>query len=127
MKVLIVENDEVVTRIWSRWFSVHHEVRIALCVADALKLIREEMPEIVLLDLRLNGPTHSGLTVYEHIRNELGKDIPIIFITGLEYNVDLFKKAEHRVNSDMERGLSTKMVQKPISIKELDKLINAAA
>jgi len=127
MKVLIVENDDVVTKLWERWLSNFYTVEIAKSVDIALEAIKREIPEIVLLDLRLNGPTNSGLKVYDYIREELGKETPIIFITGLEYNVDLFKQAEEKVFKDQEVGLLTQMVQKPISINELDNLVKNAA
>lgn len=127
MKVLIVENDDVVTKLWERWLSNFYTVEIAKSVDIALEAIKREIPEIVLLDLRLNGPTNSGLKVYDYIREELGKETPIIFITGLEYNVDLFKQAEEKVFKDQEVGLLTQMVQKPISITELDSLVKNAA
>jgi len=127
MNVLIVENDEVVTRLWNRWLSTKHEVAIAFSVEEALVEIKNKMPDLVLLDLRLNGPTNSGMTVYEHIRNELKKDTPIIFVTGLEFNIDLFKQAEHRVDVDQARGVVTQMVQKPVSIRKLSELVDNTA
>lgn len=123
MRVLIVENDAVVTKLWERWLSDFYTVEIANSVDLAIESIKRNMPDIVLLDLRLNGPTNSGLEVYEYIRRELEKDTPIIFITGLEFNIDLYKKAEEKVEIDIQRGLCTSMVQKPISIQTLGKLV----
>jgi CheY-like chemotaxis protein len=125
MDILIVENDVIVTKMWSKKLSDSHEVRVAISVAEARTKIAEKMPDLVILDLRLNGPTNSGLNVYEFIRNELDEDTPIIFITGLAYSVDLFKKAQAFTESDSLAGVTTRMVEKPIRINDLSKMVNS--
>lgn len=127
MRILIVENDPFVTKLWSKWLAHEHEVQIAESVSSALKSIDDSMPDVVLLDLRLNGPTNSGLSVYDYLRGELNRKTPIIFITGLEYSVDLFKRAQQIVEDDIQLGLKTRMVKKPISIHGLSKEVQAIA
>jgi DNA-binding response OmpR family regulator len=124
MKILIVENDAAVTRIWTHWFSKTHEVRSAFNVDQAKAQIDQEMPELVFLDLRLNGPDASGLEVYSYLREYLNADVPIVFITGLEYNVDLYKKAETLASADTDR---TVLLKKPVSISEMAEAIKCAA
>lgn len=136
MDVLIVENDSIVVKVWSRKLSkpqqikrysklvtIIHTVRIAESVERAKEEISKKLPDIVLLDLRLNGPEHSGLQVYDYIRRELNGNIPIIFITGLAYSTDLFKQAANYVSSDVH----AKLVEKPIYINELTDLVNTVA
>lgn len=128
MNILIVENDAAVSRIWAYWFSRTHTVRVAHTSQEAQKLIDELLPDLVFLDLRLNGPDSSGLEVYSYLRKRLNEDIPIIFITGLEYNVDLFQQAQTIVEHDKEAGLQTSLLKKPVNIKEMtDKIDYAVA
>jgi CheY-like chemotaxis protein len=124
MDILIVENDVIVTKMWSKKLSKEHTIRIAGSVTEAEEQIRTKLPDLVILDLRLNGPTNSGLNIYEFIRQELKQDTPIIFITGLAYSVDLFQKAEELTKSDTTAGLITQLVEKPIKINELSTLVN---
>lgn len=139
MDILIVENDAIVAKVWSRKLSkpqsieqegkeivVSHSTRVAESVERAKEEISRKMPDLVLLDLRLNGPKHSGLQVYEYIRKELHDSIPIIFITGLAYSVDLFKKAEDAVSLDKSVGIYTSLVEKPVYIDDLTDLVNSA-
>lgn len=139
MDVLIVENDAIVAKVWSRKLSkpqqikegdkvitITHTVRIAESVERAKEEIASCMPDLVLLDLRLNGPKHSGLQVYEYIRRELNDKIPIIFITGLAYSAELFQHAEGFVDADNSAGIRTSLVEKPVYINDLTQLVNAA-
>lgn len=128
MDILIVENDTVVAKMWSRKLSNSgHSVRVAYSVHEAKLRITEKMPGLVLLDLRLNGPTNSGIDIYEFVRKELNENTPIIFITGLAYSVDLFQRAQHLVESDTTSGVITRMVEKPVRIHELSSLVNSIA
>ena len=124
MDILIVENDIVVTKMWSKKLSKGHDVRIAESVMQAKEEIAKKMPDLVILDLRLNGPTNSGLNVYDFIRGELQENTPIIFITGLAYSVDLFQRAQQLTSMDDLSGIVTKLVEKPIRINELSSLVD---
>ena len=127
MDVLIVENDLIVTKMWSKKLSKKHSVRVAESVDRAKEEIANKTPDLVILDLRLNGPKHSGLNVYEFIRKGLNGNIPIIFVTGLAYSVDLFQRAEAFVKSDLSRGVKTSLVEKPVRINTLFDMVNQEA
>lgn len=125
MEILIVENDAIVAKMWSMKLSKKHSVRTATSVQQAKDMLNEYRPDVVLLDLRLNGPRHSGLQVYELIRGVKKDDIPIIFITGLAYSVELFQQAKKFVESDSARGLRTTMLEKPVNIDDLFEEVNS--
>jgi CheY-like chemotaxis protein len=127
MDILIVENDIIVTRMWARKLSKEHSVRIADSVIEAEKEVRSKMPDLVILDLRLNGPTNSGLDIYGLIRQELKQTIPIIFITGLAYSVDLFQKAQAFTKADFQADIITRLVEKPVGINDLVSMVNQTA
>jgi len=128
MKILIVENDVIVGKIWRKWLSRLHEVRSAESAATALEAIDEELPDLVILDLRLNGPNpaSSGLRVFNYLR-EKANNIPVIFITGLEYNVELYQEAKKISENDSGAGINTELVRKPISIHKLTELVDKVA
>lgn len=124
MDILIVENASSVTRMLEIKFSKKHEVRVAENVKQALAEIQQKLPDLVILDLRLNGPTHSGLDVYNYLRGELGERTPIIFLTGLADTVDLYQRADKAVQADRLGGVYTKLFVKPVPLKILGSEIN---
>jgi len=56
-----------------------HDVRIAASAEDALELVEQERPDVVVLDVRLPGM--DGLSAIEHLRDRID-DVPIIVITA---------------------------------------------
>ena len=126
MDILIVENDTIVAKMWNKKLSKEHTVRTAESVMRAKEEIAEKVPDLVLLDLRLNGPKHSGLNVYEFIRQELKGNTPIIFITGLAYSVELFQKAEIFTEADRAAGIKTSLIEKPVPINALFDIVKDA-
>lgn len=78
----------------------------------ALKKVREEMPDLVLMDIILNGPL-TGIETAEIISKERG--IPVIFITALDVQMD------PRYSSFTKNYTYLK---KPFSEIELDTAIN---
>jgi len=84
-KLLVVDDEHLI-----RWALEQHlkkqgyEVVTAGCGEDALRLVREEQPDLVLLDIQL--PDISGIDVLEKIKNQ-DEDIVVIMVTansGLE-------------------------------------------
>lgn len=124
--LLIVENDQIVAKMWSLKLSESFNITIACSVQEALAAIVEYTPDIVLLDLRLNGPLNSGLAVYEYLRSKVAKDVSVVFITGLTYDVDLFQQAKDHVNFDTLAGRRTYLLEKPVKIKDLQEVIHSA-
>lgn len=127
MNVLIVENDAIVAQMWAEKLQKFYNVSIAESVKAAIDFLDQESPDIVLLDLRLNGPTNSGLNVYDHIRYSLNKRTPVIFISGLEWDTDLVRRAQLAVTHDAELGIKTYFEQKPIRISALADAVKAVA
>ncbi|MCP4133507.1 MAG: PAS domain S-box protein [bacterium] len=82
---------------------------IAETGADALKIIREELPNAVLLDIML--PDIDGLTVLEEITsNSITKHIPVIMVTA-QTDDEVLKDA-------FEKG-AVDFIKKPINNLEL--------
>ena len=126
MKILIVENDHFVTKMWSRWLYRSDMVKSAASVKEALNMLETEFPELIILDLRLNGPSPSGKDVYEQVRVFYLSKIPVIFITGLEPSEVLYQWAAAATEQDCLQGIKTKLLRKPISLKSLSEQIENA-
>jgi CheY-like chemotaxis protein len=124
MNLLIVENDVVVSKVWKKTFGKRFNVSQVYHAPEAISLLNQEEIDLVILDLRLNGPTPSGLEVHNYIRNNMSSDIPIAFITGLEDNVDLYQQAERATKADREKSLFTILVKKPVRIRELARILD---
>ena len=69
-----------------------HNVRTALSGIDALRLIEQAIPDVVLLDIGM--PEMDGLEVARRIRERWGKDIFLVAITGYGMEDDYRKTEE---------------------------------
>lgn len=81
VRVLVVEDETIVgLDIKHRLRAMGYEVTgLALTGAEALSLARTASPDIVLMDIRLQGPM-SGIEAAEKLREEL--DVPIVYLTA---------------------------------------------
>ena len=80
-QVLIVDDDLGVATLQARQLRrAGYEVTIATSVDDALDTVRRDVPNLVILDLRL-AEGASGLDLYDRIRAE-GRNVPAILVTA---------------------------------------------
>ncbi|MCA9186684.1 MAG: sigma-54 dependent transcriptional regulator [Pirellulaceae bacterium] len=78
--VLVVDDDRSVRHIIKGAFAgTEHTVLEAADVEDALRLVRDQTPDVVFLDIEL--PEISGLEAFDKIKALDGK-LPVIYITG---------------------------------------------
>lgn len=64
-----------------------YNVRGASGGAEGLQMIRDEKPDLILLDLMM--PDMDGWEVYQQIKaEESSKDIPVIVVTAKAQNID---------------------------------------
>ena len=114
-KVLIVENDAVLSSMLAHTLSQHglHVVE-ARNGEDALMRTREENPDLILLDIDM--PKMSGLTMLKELRRA-GDARPIMMLTNLnnpeyiadaaEYNVhEYLIKADWEIDEIAEKVMS---------------------
>jgi diguanylate cyclase (GGDEF)-like protein len=81
--ILLVDDDSMVIRILSHILSDFAPLRFATSGRTALKLARESIPDLVLLDVDM--PDLSGFDVCKAFKSEPPlAEVPIIFITGHE-------------------------------------------
>ena len=63
---------------------------------EALKLAREEHPDLICLDISMPPPT--GVRVYRRLRDDPDlKHIPVVMITGVEREFEQFIKTRRQV------------------------------
>ncbi len=96
-------------------FPAHtHCVVVARTGAEGLARVRTDLPDVILLDLRL--PDQSGLEIYQAIRQVDGR-IPVIFIT-------LARSADSAIEA-MRQGAYDYLF-KPLDLQELRRVVNEA-
>ncbi len=81
--VLLVDDDANIRLITEMTLEglTDWKLRLASGGAEALKLIDEERPDLVLLDIMM--PDMDGMTVFSEIKKRLGADTPfVIFMTA---------------------------------------------
>jgi PleD family two-component response regulator len=108
--LLIVEDDQDIADMLNAYFRVQgYEVLVANWGEDGVKVSQNELPDLIILDIRL--PDFDGYEVARQMRaNRRTQDIPIIFLT------------EKRERDDRLRGLALHAedyITKPFDIQEL--------
>ncbi len=83
MKIVIVEDDEMLAEIYQTYMEMaEFECWRANNGVSGIQLIREKMPDVVLLDLMM--PYMSGEEVLTTMRrSDWGKDIKVIILTNI--------------------------------------------
>jgi DNA-binding NtrC family response regulator len=110
MKKILVVDDEAEVRAVLRSFlrSKHYDVITASNGTEAVKLVREEHPHVVLLDI--NMPGKNGIEVLDEIR-AYDPNIGVIMVTG--------ESDEMRGNSTLQKG-AFEYIKKPFSLEYLE-------
>ena len=99
MRVLVVEDDTLLAHTISRNLSVRgYSVRSAISVESATAALRQEVPDLVLLDIDL--PDGSGWEIARQLRSELPATA-IVVMSALRPNARL--AAELRIEGVLEK------------------------
>jgi len=114
-KILIVEDNEVNLDIFQEIFEDNYELKMATDGFQALEVIGNFMPRLVLLDVML--PNIGGYEVCEKIRsNEKLKDIVIIMVSA------------RAMESERKKGLevgANEYITKPFEEEALLEMVNS--
>ena len=114
-KVLIIDDEEeLASTLRERLVFRDYDTRAVFCAEDALSSIAEEHPDVILLDLGLEGI--SGMNMLRAIRAS-GKDCTVIILTGVA--------DDHVFREAVEAGAADVLI-KPIDIDLLVECINRA-
>ncbi len=109
-KILVAEDERDILEliIFTLQFAAHH-VLAAENGEQALELVQQELPDLVLLDARM--PRLSGYEVCRLIKsNPATRDIPVVFLSA--------KGQESEIRAGLESGAVEYLV-KPFSPEEL--------
>jgi DNA-binding response OmpR family regulator len=81
-KILIIDDErDIIKAVTIRLQTSGYEVISALNCAQGVSMVRQEMPDLVILDVRM--PSDDGFSVVENLRqSDRTYRIPIIFLTG---------------------------------------------
>lgn len=80
-RLLLVDDDTNVIQLMAKTLTPLAQLRFATCGEDALRLAREEVPDLVLLDAEMPGM--SGFQVCEAMKHDaLLDEVPVIFVTS---------------------------------------------
>ena len=116
VKILIIDDDETFTFFVKKNLTSQkdYEVSTTADPQNALRAIKEDNPDVLLLDIRM--PKIDGLEIAKSIR-KFNSSIKIIFITGFK-SFELQKQASQYDISDY--------ITKPASAAEIIKVIEQA-
>jgi DNA-binding response OmpR family regulator len=78
-KVLFVEDESSLRISYQRFFSDRYDLVFAATGAEAMTRLREEKPDIMVLDMRL--PDTNGIEILRQVR-ETDSDLPVIITTS---------------------------------------------
>lgn len=115
--ILIVEDEQLVRQLMTVILTPEHQVVQAADTTQAIETARLIQPNLVLLDLNLQGH-HDGLDVCRALRNDadpLLAQVPILMLTG--------QTAEADVRAALAAG-ATGYVGKPYSPAALLELVD---
>lgn len=111
MKILVVEDDSSVRETLGMVLEAsHHQVALVEGGLDALKYLKTDWPDVMLLDLTLAEMT--GEEVFRTVQQNFGRVPPTIVLSAVQ-------RPEERV-----KGLSGALfLAKPYSIEDLENAI----
>jgi two-component system nitrogen regulation response regulator GlnG len=114
--LLLIDDDPALVpkQLRQTFPSPSHRVEVARTGAEGLGRVRDDPPDVILLDLRL--PDHSGLEVYRRIR-EFDARIPVIFVT-------VAKTADAAIEA-MQQGAYDYLF-KPLDLHQLKRVVGEA-
>jgi CheY-like chemotaxis protein len=93
-KILLVEDEKIMINLLEKKLTQEgYDVRVAVNGEEGLKAMREEKPDIVLLDIIM--PKLGGFEVMEEMgKDPVLKEIPIVIISNSGQPVELDKAKE---------------------------------
>ncbi len=110
--ILIVEDNRDLATILRELLSGEHDVRVAWRGEDAVRMARERMPDLVIMDLQLPGM--DGLQTGRWIKQEA--DVPILVLTALASAGD--------PEAVLASGCCDAYMAKPASLQEVRRTVN---
>ncbi|MDX1925097.1 MAG: sigma-54 dependent transcriptional regulator [Pirellulaceae bacterium] len=116
-KILVIDDDRSIRHLIKAGLSANPDFEVITAVdgASGLNMVREEKPDVALLDIYL--PEHNGLELFRKIRS-LDTKLPVIFITG---------DTTSETAIEAMRAGAFDYLSKPLNIEQLYNLTVSAA
>jgi len=93
--LIIDDNTDIRNIINDLIIDAGYKTRIAANYNQALNEIDKKLPDVAIIDVKLDKGDNDGLELLSHIKNK-DKDIPVIIITG-HANVEMAIKTEKQL------------------------------
>lgn len=88
MRIGVLEDDVVISELYQLWFSAaQHQCLFYTTIASFHLALRTEVFDLLLIDMLL--PDGSGDMILPWVRENLGWDLPVIFVTSCEAEADI--------------------------------------
>ena len=121
-RAVVIDDEEDLTTYFSAILEENgFSVQTATNAEDGERLIREDPPDLICLDLLMPGKTGINLFLRLRRREEPLKDIPLVIITGIkeQINVD-WKDIVSRSRARVPDGF----IEKPVTPQRLMRVVN---
>jgi CheY-like chemotaxis protein len=117
MKILIIENEKPLIDLILDFFEDDHVFDYCTDLNSSLSYVNShDPPDLIMLDLRMNGKDRNGFEVYDLVRSVWGPQVPIAIITGCDD--DLLERAKDLSEVDSK----LKVCRKPFGSEDLEVL-----
>lgn len=121
IKLLIVDDDLPLCDFLRSFFSKkNYQVFTASDGSQALFIVREKRPNIILLDIRM--PDISGIEVLQKIK-EIDKDAKVIMMTAIDEKVVVKLAMDYGATDYVTKPFSLEYLEKDVLIKVLKQLL----
>lgn len=111
-KILVVDDEKDICDFVKNFFEERgFEVLTASNGDDALAIVKSQKPELVLLDIKMQGM--DGIAVLKHIR-EIDKSIKVLMVTAIE--------DQDKMNEASKLGAS-EYITKPLVLDYLERAV----
>ena len=89
--IVLIEDEEMLANMYETKFKTEgYDIRKALDGESGLKLVEEDKPDLILLDIIM--PKLDGFSVLKKLKaSDKSKDIPVILLTNLGQDEDIKK------------------------------------
>ncbi|MES2766670.1 MAG: response regulator [Bacteroidota bacterium] len=118
--VLLVEDDPVTSFFMKKILSRHYDVQHASNSTEALSLVEEKTPHVILMDINLGEESLDGVGILKEIRKEKKYD-PVKILAVTSYALD--EDRERFLKEGFDAYIPKPVKQEPL-LKEIECVLN---
>lgn len=98
-RILVADDDAMNREVMEAFLTMeHYSVHLAHNGSEALKLVEEELPDLLIVDVRM--PDMSGIEVCQRVKTQPHtRHIPVLIVTGYS-RVDAYEEAQNAQADD---------------------------